>query len=198
MTKLKSLKPDPMNANIHSEYGTTLLENSIRDNGLGRSILISSDDVVIAGNGVFEGAGAVGIEKVRVIETDGNEVIAVKRKDIKSGTAKFYKMALADNIVAQKNIVMDVETVEAIVVEYPETITWGTIALPEEKQAGDQQKANRVIMKFEFSSKQYAEIKKGMKLAKQKFKDQFQKNENDDEQGQTLYFIMKEFLKANK
>lgn len=196
--KIKDLKPDPRNANKHSEFGTGLLENSIRDLGLGRSVLISRDDVLIAGNGVHEAAGAIGLEKVKIVETDGKELIAVKRMDIQSGTPEFYKMALADNIVAQKNIVLDTEIVEGIVQDFPATKTWGSIVLPEDNDNLDHDRANGVEMKFQLSNKQYSEVKKAMKLGKQLFKDQFQVNENTNEQGNVLYFIVKEFLKNHK
>lgn len=118
MIKISELIPDKKNANKHSEYGTQQLEKGLRQNGLDRSILISADNEIIAGNGVTETAGAIGIEKVRVIETDGTEIIAVKRTDIKSGTKEFYSMALSDNIIAKENIVMDAEVVDAICEEY--------------------------------------------------------------------------------
>jgi hypothetical protein len=117
-TTIKDLKFDNRNANKHSEYGMQRLEKSIGKIGLGRSILISDDNEIIAGNGVTESAINAGIEKVRIIETDGTEIIAVKRTDIKSGSKEFYEMALSDNIIAKENIVMDVEVTNAICEEY--------------------------------------------------------------------------------
>jgi hypothetical protein len=117
-TTVKDLKFDNRNANKHSEYGMQRLEKSIGKIGLGRSILISDDNEIIAGNGVTESAINAGIENVRIIETDGSEIIAVKRTDIKSGSKEFYEMALSDNIIAKENIVMDVEVTNAICEEY--------------------------------------------------------------------------------
>ena len=117
-TTVKDLKFDNRNANKHSEYGMQRLEKSIGKIGLGRSILISDDNEIIAGNGVTESAINAGIDKVRIIETDGSEIIAVKRTDIKSGSKEFYEMALSDNIIAKENIVMDVEVTNAICEEY--------------------------------------------------------------------------------
>lgn len=116
--KAKDLIFDQRNANKHSEYGMRRLEDSIQKRGLGRSILISADNEIIAGNGVAETALGIGIEKVKVVETDGTEIIAVKRTDIKSGTKEFYEMALSDNIIATENIVMDAEVTNAICEEY--------------------------------------------------------------------------------
>jgi hypothetical protein len=115
---IKDLKHDQRNANVHSPAGMRKLEEGIKKNGLGRSILISNDNEIIAGNGVTETAEKAGITKVRIIETDGNEIIAVKRTDIHSGTKQFYEMALSDNIIAKENIVMDAEVTNAICEEY--------------------------------------------------------------------------------
>ena len=116
--KLKDLIPDDRNANKHSPEGMERLKKGLKENGAGRSILISSDNKIIAGNGVTEGAGVVGIEDVQIIDSDGTKVIAVRRTDIKSGTREFYNMALSDNIIAKENIVMDAEVVDAICEEY--------------------------------------------------------------------------------
>jgi len=53
---------------------------------------------VLAGNGTVEGAKAAGITNVRVIETDGTELIAIKR----TGLSEEEKvgLALADNRTA--------------------------------------------------------------------------------------------------
>jgi hypothetical protein len=118
MAKIADLKFDTRNANKHSEYGMQRLEKSISKIGLGRSILISDDNEIIAGNGVTESAKNAGIDKVRIIETDGTEIIAVKRTDIKSGSKEFYEMALSDNIIAKENIIMDVEVTNAICEEF--------------------------------------------------------------------------------
>jgi hypothetical protein len=120
---LSDLILDRRNANKHNDTGMMLLQHSLYENGYGRSILISKDNEIIAGNGVVEtilsGVGEDGEKpRVKIVETDGREIIAVKRMDINSDTKEFYKMALADNIVAKHNIVMDAEVVEAIAEDY--------------------------------------------------------------------------------
>lgn len=118
ISKLSELIPDKRNANKHSEYGMAQLEKGIRQSGLGRSIVISSDNVIACGNGVTETAGAIGIEDVQIVDSDGTKIIAVRRTDIKSGTKEFYQMALSDNIIAKENIVMDAEIQDAICEDY--------------------------------------------------------------------------------
>ena len=79
---IKELKFDEHNFNRHNDEGMSLLEKSIKENGLGRSILLDKDNNIVGGNGVTEKAIELGKTKVRIIETDGTELIAVKRTDL--------------------------------------------------------------------------------------------------------------------
>jgi len=92
---VKDLKYDPKNARIHTEKNISMLIDGVHEVGMGRSVLIDEDGELIAGNGVVEAATAAGITKVRVVDTDGSEIIAVRRKDLKG--KKKVRMALLDN-----------------------------------------------------------------------------------------------------
>lgn len=111
MSNIKDLKFDDKNFNNHTEYGMSLLEKSLRENGAGRSILIDKDNNIIAGNGVIEAAGSVGLDKVKIVETTGDEIVAVKRTDITLDSKKGREMALADNAIGA----IDLEWKEGIV-----------------------------------------------------------------------------------
>ena len=50
---------------------------------------------------------AAGIKKVRVIESDGTELIAVKRTDISIDSKEGRELALADNLTTQVNLAWD-------------------------------------------------------------------------------------------
>lgn len=100
MSSISDLKFDDKNFNKHTEYGMSLLEKSLKENGAGRSILIDKDNNIIAGNGIIEAAGQAGLEKVKIVETTGDEIIAVKRTDLKLDSKKGREMALADNATA--------------------------------------------------------------------------------------------------
>ena len=117
-TTIHDLKQDKKNANKHSELGNRLLEKSISENGLGRSILLDKDNNIIAGNGVSEKAGELGIEKVRIIETAGTEIIAVKRKDLSIDSKKGRALAIADNQTAKVGIVFDFDVLDDLSQEY--------------------------------------------------------------------------------
>ena len=95
MTSIKDLKSDHKNARKRTDRSATLIEESLKRYGAARSIVIDEDNRVLAGNGTIEGAKAAGLENVRVIETDGDEIIAVKRKGLTEDQK--VGLALADN-----------------------------------------------------------------------------------------------------
>jgi len=111
--KINELKFDDKNFNKHTEFGMGLLEKSLRENGAGRSILIDKDNNIIAGNGIIEAAGSVGFENIKVVETTGDEIVAVKRTDISLNSKKGRKMALADNATAKADLEWDEEKLES-------------------------------------------------------------------------------------
>lgn len=113
MANIKDLKFDDKNFNKHSEFGMGLLEKSLRQFGAGRSILLDKDNNIIAGNGVVEAAGQIGLEKVRIIETNGDEIIAVKRTDVELNSDQGREMALADNATASADLVWDEEALRS-------------------------------------------------------------------------------------
>lgn len=112
--KLSDLIPDDLNANKGTEFGSHLVENSIRKFGAGRSILLDKNGRIIAGNKTTEQAAAIGLEDVIIVETTGTQIVAVKRMDIDLDTAQGREMAIADNASAKANIEWDEENVKAI------------------------------------------------------------------------------------
>ena len=110
-TNVEVLIPDNKNFNKHTEYGMHILEESIRKFGLGRSILIDKNNRIIAGNGVVETASQIDLDKVLVVETDGNTLVAVKRKDIDLDSAKGRELALADNATGKANLCFDTDLI---------------------------------------------------------------------------------------
>ena len=95
MASLNDLKHDHKNARKRTNQSATLIEESLKRYGAARSIVIDEENRILAGNGTIEGAKAAGIKNLRVIETDGTEIIAVKR----TGLSEEEKvgLALADN-----------------------------------------------------------------------------------------------------
>jgi hypothetical protein len=90
------IKFDKRNYRKHSDSNKRKIKKSLQECGAGRSVLIDADDTLIAGNGVFEQAQAIGIP-TRVIETDGTELVVVKRTDLRTDDNKRKLLAMADN-----------------------------------------------------------------------------------------------------
>lgn len=140
MTTIKDLKFDDKNFNKHTEYGMNLLEKSLRENGAGRSILLDKDNNIIAGNGIVEAAGQIGLEKVKIVEAMGDEIIAVKRTDISLNSHKGREMALADNATAAVDLDWDDEAIKSEFTEeetngWGVDIDWGDVEEIEENEA---------------------------------------------------------------
>ena len=113
MATIKDLKFDDKNFNRHTQFGMSLIEKSLRENGAGRSILLDKDNNIIAGNGVIESAGQIGLEKVKIVETTGDEIVAVKRTDVSINSKKGREMALADNATASADLEWDEENLKS-------------------------------------------------------------------------------------
>lgn len=107
MSNIKDLKFDDKNFNKHTEFGMSLLEKSLREHGAGRSVLVDKNNKLIAGNGIIEAAGSIGLEKTKVIETTGDEIVVVKRTDVDLDTQKGHEMAMADNATSAANLSWD-------------------------------------------------------------------------------------------
>lgn len=114
MANISDLRFDDKNFNQHTEYGMSLLEKSLRENGAGRSILIDKDNNIIAGNGIIEAAGNIGLEDLQIVETDGSKIVAVKRTDIALDSKEGRQMALADNATAAEDLSWDRGNIEEV------------------------------------------------------------------------------------
>lgn len=107
--EIGQLIPDGNNFNRGTDEGKKLIRKSLHDFGAGRSVLIDKDNRIIAGNKTHENADAADIRKVIVVETDGTELVAVKRTDIGIDTKEGRELALADNATAHVNLEWDVD-----------------------------------------------------------------------------------------
>ena len=96
MAKKEEIRFDRKNYRKHSDENKAVIARSLDECGAGRSILIDREGEIIAGNGVYEQAKAKGIP-VRVVETDGSELVVVKRTDLATDDERRRRLALADN-----------------------------------------------------------------------------------------------------
>ena len=125
-TNIESLVPDNKNFNKGTEYGDRLMDESLRRFGLGRSILIDKNNRIIAGNKTAEKAADIGFTDVVVVEVDGNQLVAVKRKDIDLDSTKGRELALADNATGKANLAWDEELIADLSAQFNfEPGDWG-------------------------------------------------------------------------
>jgi hypothetical protein len=110
--KVADLIQDDQNANQGTEIGRRLIESSIETLGLGRSVLVDKDNRLIAGNKTQEGTLKNGIENAIIVETDGTELIVVKRTDLSLDDDKGRALALADNRASELNLNWNPERLE--------------------------------------------------------------------------------------
>ena len=111
---IEELGQDTHNFNKGNEQGQQLMERSFKELGAGRSILLDRNGNIIAGNKSQKAAIAAGIKKVRVIETTGDELVAVKRTDVDIDSAYGRKMAYLDNLTTQVNLTWDQTELESV------------------------------------------------------------------------------------
>ena len=123
---IQTLVQDDHNFNKGTEAGRQLMERSFSELGAGRSILVDKDGRIIAGNKSQKAAIAAGIKKVRIIETTGDELVAVKRTDISLDSKEGRELALADNLTTQVNLEWDkVELQEVAAQQGIDLPDWG-------------------------------------------------------------------------
>lgn len=125
---INDLHQDAHNFNRGTAEGTRLMDKSFQELGAGRSILLDKDNNIIAGNKSQLAAIRAGIKKVRVIETTGDELVAVRRTDIDINSKKGRELALADNATTQANLSWDDAELASVADELGQdfdTSAWG-------------------------------------------------------------------------
>jgi 16S rRNA G966 N2-methylase RsmD len=106
--KISDLTPDPSNANVGTERGLSMLDDSLSVSGLGRSIVTDKHGVIIAGNKTTERAIDRGFENAVIVHTRGDELVVVQRDDLdladNDPNNPARRMAYYDNRVAQMDL----------------------------------------------------------------------------------------------
>jgi hypothetical protein len=113
--KLDNLTPDSHNANKGSPRGSQMIKDSLRQYGAGRSILLDKHGRIIAGNKTAENAGAIGMEDVLVVQSDGTRLVAVQRTDLDLDDPHTRQLAIADNRSGQVSLDWDSDVLKGLV-----------------------------------------------------------------------------------
>jgi len=113
ISSIADLKPDSRNARKHNQRNLNMIVDALHKVGAARSIVIDEDGVILAGNGVVEAAADAGIERVQVVDADGETIVAVRRTGLTDEQKR--KLAYYDNRTAEvaewdaKQIAADLE-----------------------------------------------------------------------------------------
>jgi DNA modification methylase len=125
MTKVRvsdiaDLKLDKRNANRGTERDSEMLDRSLADYGVGRSVLLDRDGNIIAGNKTVEAARRAGYKRVVVVPSDGSTLVAVQRSDLDINSKKARELAIADNRAGELNLDWDPEVLSELEVDLKE------------------------------------------------------------------------------
>ena len=93
---MNEIKFDKRNYRKHDKNNKSLIKKSLEKFGAGRSIVVDAEGEIIGGNGVYEQAQKLGL-KTKIVETDGSELVVVKRTDLKTDDEKRKALAVMDN-----------------------------------------------------------------------------------------------------
>ena len=75
-----------------------MIETSLQKYGAGRSIVLSKEGVILCGNHTAEAAATVGLdENVVVVQTTGDQLVAVQRMDLSADDPRARELAYSDN-----------------------------------------------------------------------------------------------------
>ena len=107
----KEIKFDKRNYRKHNDKNKNLINKSLKECGAGRSIVIDNENEIIAGNGIYEQAQKLNIP-TKIIETDGTELVVVKRTDLNTNDEKRKQLAIMDNSTSDSSE-FDLESLQA-------------------------------------------------------------------------------------
>lgn len=133
---------DPKNYRKHNDKNKDLINKSLSECGAGRSILIDSENNIIAGNGIYEQSQKLNIP-VKIIESDGTELVVVKRTDLKTNDEKRKRLAVMDNSTSDSSE-FDLELLQ-MDFEIPDLQDMGIdisdVEISNEEDLGDEERA---------------------------------------------------------
>jgi len=193
------IKFDKRNYRIHNERNKKLIKKSLEECGAGRSIVIDNDGEIIGGNGIYE---AWGNKPVKVIETDGSELVVVKRTDLSTDDEKRKKLAVMDNTASDTSEMNAEMVIEDLGVEM--ALDCGVdvqlddceIAMPE-LASGDKSPFQQ--MTFTLADGQAEIIKEAIALAKKDINYDFlERMGNENSNGNALFMIVKEWYDTKR
>ena len=96
---IAQLTQDQHNRRKHNPRNIGMIVNALQEVGAARSIVIDEFDNILAGNGTIEAAQLAGIERLKIVEADGEEIVAVRRRGLTDDQKR--RLAILDNRSAE-------------------------------------------------------------------------------------------------
>lgn len=193
------IKFDKRNYRIHNDRNKKLIKKSLEECGAGRSIVIDNDGEIIGGNGIYE---AWGNKPVKVVETDGSELVVVKRTDLHTDDEKRKKLAVMDNTASdtsEMNVEMVIEDLGAemaIDLGVDVQLDDCEIDMPDLKSG---EKSPFGQMTFTLADGQTEVIKEALDVAKKDTNYDFvERMGNENSNGNALFMIVQEWLNGKR
>lgn len=120
---LKDLTQDMQNARAHTPRNLGMIEQAVREVGAARSGVVDEDLLLLAGNGTYEALAAAGIERVKIVDTDGAEWVVVRRRGLTE--EQKVRLSLYDNRSAEL-ATWDAAIVQHLFEQFPRAVqqTW--------------------------------------------------------------------------
>tara|TARA_Y100000593_G_scaffold24659_1_gene49192 strand:- start:1905 stop:2420 length:516 start_codon:yes stop_codon:yes gene_type:complete len=130
--KLENLTPDTLNANRGTQRGAAQVTHSLQKYGAGRSILVDKYGRIIAGNKTHQAALDSGLAEALLVESDGTQLVVVRRTDVELDTPEGRGLAISDNRAAEVGLEWDLEALSEIGQELDLSQFWfdGEIEIP--------------------------------------------------------------------
>ena len=153
---MEEIKFDKRNYRKHDKKNKSLIKKSLEKFGAGRSIVVDAEGEIIGGNGVYEQAQKLGL-KTKIVETDGSELVVVKRTDLKTDDEKRKALAVMDNSTSDTSefdmelLTADftVDELEDFGIELPEEEEEQEVKVPDVLEKEDSDKPFTVKLTFE-------------------------------------------------
>ena len=183
----EEIKFDKRNYRKHDKKNKSLIKKSLEKFGAGRSIVVDAEGEIIGGNGVYEQAQKLGL-KTKIVETDGSELVVVKRTDLKTDDEKRKALAVMDNSTSDTSE-FDLELLTADF-SVDELEDFG-IELPEEKEE-DNSKYSIKIKPPVYTKKKEKKPKLSECVDLEKYnqlKKEIENNKNISEEERTLLLL---------
>lgn len=195
--RIEDLKQDSRNYRKHNDKNISLIRKSVDECGYGRSVVVNKDNEIICGNGLVSSVSKD--TKIKVVETNGDELVVVKRNDLKTGDEKQTKLGIYDNSASDSSefdLVLlsedfDTSQLEDMGVDI-DSIEDSEIGMPELPN-GDKEPFQQIT--FTLADEQAEKVKEALETVKKsenyKYVDTMG---NENSNGNALYCIVLEWL----